>query len=1507
MKLSQFPIQAGIFFAALSASSAITNNSIADESTGGLVLTRSAAAQPQSQSGTIVINTPQTIEGCPSSGTPDAKVFDNGNAYGVLNQPSAPTTFSIGAAACISSIMTYHYNGGRGAPAGQIGVRDSTGRMFGPWPVSAHATADAHQGGGQSGPYWFVSPQIVLQPGTYTIVDSDQATWSHNAQNGGHGMAQLFAKPVVRIAAPVTAPDQPSLNSPITTTVVPQSQPTTTTNNVAQTVEGCPSSGTPEAKVFDNGNAYGVLNQPSAPTTFSIGAAACISSIMTYHYNGGRGAPAGQIGVRDSTGRMFGPWPVSAHATADAHQGGGQSGPYWFVSPQIVLQPGTYTIVDSDQATWSHNAQNGGRGMAQLFAKPVVRTAAAVTATPPANVVTAANAIPKRPPPPAPPKFKASDPCDQTNWTPRGAPWAAPTGGPVQTGGPAPATPAPPIDINRITGASLSAAVATAKEQLLQVYGGLTPPEMQAFQAAWAPIETYPNGDAVAYLNRLNPLLQRFVTTRAAFERAALGLQETLMQATMAVDDGNEAQLEAIHSSARRQRDQVNALLSGLRQTGAQIEALGNPPNPFPSACKAFKRGAPEATAAAPTLFDAVLTAEWVYAAVKRGDSHASLSTAGMTVYGKGSRVANGDTIVITDEGFGFSAGSCGLANPQHEAAGDKSYEPRRVTFELRFDPSHKRLLSLRAKWEARTCAFNEWREPNNGPAMVTIVDQGVKTTQSLEFRDVAIDRPQDVTLEKPGVRGAAQSIAIIGADATSRIVGLSIDPETAKFLPPSIDIFDRKKALPSEDAIEFAVGRGFNTVRGNYLVGQMFALAAVGDWKAADGRLVKQVFHGQPAPPPPAPPTPVVDDAAAAIMAAEAAKKQDIEFQQAVVKQVSDNLQWELNGLTAARADPKATEDQLGTLQFRVIQQASNLSEEQDRLTALQSGVIQHTRTPFEEYASDLARRSAELQAQDDDYKLRMARASDQLIDLAAPEDRERLRARIDGKFGAGGLARLSVDDARKEVDALHETVAGYWQGQAAQSELAAEHMEEASFYSGLVAQGAGMMVVGMSGAAFVEAYGVETAPTWVPSVTGAVYGATTGGIEGGPVGAVRGALQWSGTVGQISVDAYQGYFGSEDAPPGGWLGAIQKAGVGFLIGKTVEIGSAIVSAGVNAVTRLEPPSFTPPPSGTGAGEARFHAEMTEGRTTISKYEEAEKALADATAANRPHEEIHALETAAERNAAAVNASYRAKWLLKYHGAPATRRLFMQRVEGFYQIAELQMMNRLAAKYQTEGISFEPIRNAASAGSVGMDLDLALEGRRPVIRTLDGRRAPLYQFQADAQQAFGEAYQGLTGVSAARSDINLTTPAHSEAFFDKALLDPKINWNAVDREWVSSTADVTAYKGQHAANQSTSIFTAAQETCRQANKDIDSKLLSYFRFRRAKATLPKEMSYFDDQIAFWSDVSQRFRRIGTQETTPEGIVNQASDLMQATGGRSLFTLVEEMKGHLEAATKFVK
>ena len=65
---------------------------------------------------------------------------------------------------------------------------------------------------------------------------------------------------------------------------------------------------------------------------------------------------------------------------------------------------------------------------------------------------------------------------------------------------------------------------------------------------------------------------------------------------------------------------------------------------------------------------------------------------------------------------------------------------------------------------------------------------------------------------------------------------------------------------------------------------------------------------------------------------------------------------------------------------------------------------------------------------------------------------------------------------------------------------------MEEASFYSGLVAQGAGMMVVGMSGAAFVEAYGVETAPTWVPSVTGAVYGATTGGIEGGPVGAVRG-----------------------------------------------------------------------------------------------------------------------------------------------------------------------------------------------------------------------------------------------------------------------------------------------------------------------------------------------------------------------------------------------------------------
>ncbi len=118
-------------------------------------------------------------------------------------------------------------------------------------------------------------------------------------------------------------------------------------------------------KVSDTMNIAGVGSGPTAPTTFSLNRPHLITKITNYHWNSARGSAPGTIGFKDSNGKVYGPWP------ATTRQGqGGVPNAYWDVTPNIVVPAGTYTIIDSDSATWSQNAQSGGRGMGEVLATP---------------------------------------------------------------------------------------------------------------------------------------------------------------------------------------------------------------------------------------------------------------------------------------------------------------------------------------------------------------------------------------------------------------------------------------------------------------------------------------------------------------------------------------------------------------------------------------------------------------------------------------------------------------------------------------------------------------------------------------------------------------------------------------------------------------------------------------------------------------------------------------------------------------------------------------------------------------------------------------------------------------------------------------------------------------------------------------------------------------------------------------------------------------------------------
>jgi hypothetical protein len=116
-------------------------------------------------------------------------VLDNWNKEAVLNGPARATMFKIDRQTFITSIMNYHWNDGKGMEPGKIALIGQDGSIHGPWP-----TIGTSGTGGARNVNWVARPSVLLPPGAYTVIDSDLATWSQNAQSGGAGFSQVSAE-----------------------------------------------------------------------------------------------------------------------------------------------------------------------------------------------------------------------------------------------------------------------------------------------------------------------------------------------------------------------------------------------------------------------------------------------------------------------------------------------------------------------------------------------------------------------------------------------------------------------------------------------------------------------------------------------------------------------------------------------------------------------------------------------------------------------------------------------------------------------------------------------------------------------------------------------------------------------------------------------------------------------------------------------------------------------------------------------------------------------------------------------------------------------------------------------------------------------------------------------------------------------------------------------------------------------------------------------------------------
>ena len=126
-----------------------------------------------------------------------------------------------------------------------------------------------------------------------------------------------------------------------------------------------------QIKLFDNSNGFGVLNGAKPPSFSTKGKAYCVVSITTYHWNNGKGATPGWLGLKGSS--TVGP----TRATGSSGQGGAKNVNWTVNIPQSkpAVINGTYECTDTDAASWSQNPQTGGKGFCIVYVTNAVKTA----------------------------------------------------------------------------------------------------------------------------------------------------------------------------------------------------------------------------------------------------------------------------------------------------------------------------------------------------------------------------------------------------------------------------------------------------------------------------------------------------------------------------------------------------------------------------------------------------------------------------------------------------------------------------------------------------------------------------------------------------------------------------------------------------------------------------------------------------------------------------------------------------------------------------------------------------------------------------------------------------------------------------------------------------------------------------------------------------------------------------------------------------------------------------
>lgn len=1087
-----------------------------------------------------------------------------------------------------------------------------------------------------------------------------------------------------------------------------------------------------------------------------------------------------------------------------------------------------------------------------------------------------------------------------------------------------PLSPLPPLSLPpalpmvALGSARYAGIISTAKEATLSLMGPLSEADAARVEQRWAGYYSFPSADILDYFRRATPILSELLEVREAIALSGAAFDEAWGEATLAAQYDNAALAEAALTQAALLKDYLVALDTRARKLAEAMQALGEAPDPLAAQDAAASRHR-KATDTLLGLLAPATGPEGIWFGVEAYEEERWIE--GVTefpllfvVYAVGPAswqryralmLDAGDYDEKTDpyidvlemhedEGTPMPALHPHLNNGriQHsfemtETDEDGETDSWTTTFKARVldgggsvqypesaSITHAEQAARAMQADAAKAKEGAQAAAGSQPAAPAGADPAARAA-------AAIQR----TVERGAAEfGAAMGTVIVDAFARSELEDLRRHHE----LTPAFVTAARKwlKERPFSADSTLAADRA----RLSAMVAAIAGPAPNGKATAKPAQAAKPAADGRHAD---------AERQAAEREAAEAeAARERIDFHRHNIRFVEANLARDRTEL-AKETDP----ERRAALEFSIVGALSDIQAEKDLIASIETGTLVRTRSPFDDYAH------AGFIANIRDTQQRMERfqrGTASLLKLAAMlpgEEGDNARAFVERQLTPEVRTRMDEAVIQQIADALGKKVQGHHLGQQAKDEEAAALANLGVEAAENIKQAAdsGMMVASLFGG-----QAVDTA-----------YQAVTGYIEGGPTEAVLRTVSSIGPRTGAAVEALRGYRegGLAEAATRGSIAFITSKGIEYGMGKVVaRAGRAGVDADGPAPTAKAKAADAAPPPKTAAGDAapaplgptafereakaQFDRARKEGEALVQDLRAARQRLADAGSAGRPAAELAQLQKEIRDKVTSINGNPNAKNYLKYQGDPTTQRMYVLQLESVHGDVERQFHQNMRERGWNQQ-ALKEMRNAASAGSVGMDYDIGLDEATMKALTRDGEPAMLHTWQTEAQQAWEQAYAKVTGGNAKLAWESVTTSKHLESYRDTAWLGK--DKSKVSKAWGQQAADVTRYKSWHMLEEAPNLshFERLQEVSRGAAKDFDTKVAPMLD--RIKPTAGSA-DHFKASRQHWQEVRQVLAEFGNNTIDP---ITANRRIRLLTGGKDIPQVVDEMATLMEAAIKF--